>query len=123
MSVSKKIWIDIYVTDMKKSIVFYESLLEEEMVKSSKGGWAFFWDSKIFLRVNINGAMNSVIGRSCIPVFYTDDIDFEHARIMELSQDISGINFMNIMSPYNYFTFKDPDDNILEMRYSLSPIL
>lgn len=46
-----------------------------------------------------------------------DDLDSEHHRISELGigTNVTPIRYLNVFSPYWYFTFEDPDGNPIEI--------
>ena len=125
MSLTKEKEIDIYVSDLGRAIVFYEELLEVKIEKRFDDRWAFFPDSKLFLLSYTYDNKNNIPktshqatrkpGNSCIPVFHTSDINNEHSRIELLSHNVSEICFLNVIKPYYFFTFMDPDGNILEI--------
>lgn len=46
-----------------------------------------------------------------------DDLDIEYQRIVDLgiSYNLTPIRYLNVFSPYWYFTFMDPDGNPIEI--------
>lgn len=46
-----------------------------------------------------------------------DDLDKEYQRIAELGigKNLTPIRYLNVFSPYWYFTFMDPDGNPIEI--------
>lgn len=80
----------LVVKDFDKSLDFYEKLFR--MKVSAMNG-------KIFINLGV------------------DDLDSEHHRISELGigTNVTPIRYLNVFSPYWYFTFEDPDGNPIEI--------
>lgn len=59
----------------------------------------------------------------CVINLGTDDLRKEYARIQRLGVAIhmTTIRYINARNPYYYFTFKDPDDNIIEVTGGYEP--
>jgi predicted enzyme related to lactoylglutathione lyase len=56
------------------------------------------------------------IGNNVVIVFSSDDVDADHGRIQSLgATGITEIVEINLMAPYRFFQFKDPDGNIVEV--------
>jgi hypothetical protein len=50
----------------------------------------------------------------------TEDIEKEYKRIKELKvKEISPMQYVNFMFPYNFFIIKDPDGNTIEIADSV----
>ncbi len=58
----------------------------------------------------------TIFGNNVVHKFHTDDLSKEHARITKIhGGTVSDILYMNIESPYSFFTVADPDGNIIEV--------
>ena len=56
------------------------------------------------------------IGNNVVIVFSSDDVDADHRRMQSLgATGITEIVEINLMAPYRFFQFKDPDGNIVEV--------
>lgn len=58
----------------------------------------------------------TVFGNNIVHTFQTDDLSKEHLRISKIHGGIiSDILYLNIESPYSFFTVTDPDGNVIEV--------
>lgn len=58
----------------------------------------------------------TIFGNNIVHKFHTDDLSKEHERIAKIhGGTVSDILYMNIDSPYSFFTVADPDGNVIEV--------
>ena len=131
----------LIVKDMKKSISFYEKLLELEVSSQNYNCWAQFnfgnscialWnpdydEERIKNEDNLEGIYNeeyleykrnneTKYGNNFVLNFYIDDLKAEHERIKELDiGEVSDIMYINVAGPYYLFMLEDPDGNQIEI--------
>lgn len=131
----------LFVKDMEKSIVFYEQLLEMKVTSKNYNRWAQFdfkgnciglmnqkYDderiknteesedvySKEYLKKYENYKIT--YGNNFVLNFYIDDLKAEYKRLKNLNIGrVSSIMYLNVASPYYFFTVEDPDGNVLEI--------
>ncbi len=127
MSISKVNEILILVEDLQIAIDFYERIFERKITDTFEDRWAnlhgngnlLFIVNKSYDRKHdipkTSHETDTIHGNTCIPVYLTDNIDSEHERISKISDDVSEICYLNIIMPYRFFTFKDPEGNIIEI--------
>lgn len=55
--------------------------------------------------------------------FWDEDLEMEYKRIKELniSENMTKIRYVCNVSPYYYFSFTDPDGNIIEVTGNYTP--
>ncbi len=132
--------------NMKKSISFYEALLEMNVSAQSFDRWAQFdfngqcialfnpkYDEELIdqnsdLEPNFNRAYiknfkhNKIqYGNNMVLNFYIDNLNEEYKRIKELNiGKMTEIMYINISSPYYHFLLEDPDGNTIEITGNYS---
>lgn len=131
----------LIVKDINKSVEFYEKLLEMKPSARAYDRWAQFnfegkcialynneFDGKkieendnlerhynkeyleYYQQRNINYGNNFVLN------FWIEDLNKEYERVKNLNiGEVSEIMYVNISSPYYFFTVLDPDGNTIEV--------
>jgi lactoylglutathione lyase len=131
----------LFVKDMEKSIEFYKKLLDMEPTARAYDRWAQFnFEGKCialynnsFDRKNIDANENLdkhynkdyikyfekrkiTYGNNCVLNFWIENLNKEYERIKNLNIGvISEILYVNISSPYYFFTVIDPNGNFIEI--------
>ncbi|MCM1183497.1 MAG: VOC family protein [Roseburia sp.] len=131
----------LVVKDFDKSVSFYEKVLDMEVSATNGKRFAMFisngltlcimngyYDSKNPEQVITKGEYweiydnqseiaNSINTRKVFINLGVEDLKAEYNRIKELgiAVQMTGIRFINVFSPYWYFTFMDPDGNPIEI--------
>lgn len=131
----------LFVKDMGKSIEFYKKLLDMEPTARAYDRWAQFnFEGKCialynnsFDRKNIGANENLdkhynkdyikyfekrkiTYGNNCVLNFWIENLNKEYERIKNLNIGvISEILYVNISSPYYFFTVIDPNGNFIEI--------
>jgi len=103
----------ITVQDMDRAIQFYSKFLQikptiHEARFSSFNLNGFGFD----LFAPAEDGEERILGNSTIPVFETDDLNFERKRVLGLGCELVLEQQIN---GYNLFQFKDTEDNIIEV--------
>jgi len=138
----------LVVDDFDKSIAFYEKLLSIPVTFRNLNRFAGFqfeghcisilnarFDSANAEKVirkgaDINSAADGLLKTADAPNthkfalnFWVDDLETEHARIKDLniSESLTGICYICVVSPYYYFQLQDPDGNIIEVNGGYTP--
>jgi lactoylglutathione lyase len=132
--------------NIKKSISFYEALLEKKVSVQRFDRWAQFnfngncialfnpkYDEELinlksdiephYNREYIENFKNRKIqyGNNMVLNFYIDDLNEEYKRIKELNiGNMTEIMYINISSPYYHFLLEDPDGNTIEITGNYS---
>lgn len=139
----------LIVNNMEKSINFYEKLLDMKPTKKNFDRWAQFnFEGNCIALFNkaydtnlINSGNNLseyyndaylkyfkqrkiIYGNNTVLNFWIEDLIKEYKRL-ELLQigDMSEIMYLNISSPYHFFTVTDPDGNTIEITGGYNPIV
>jgi len=130
----------LIVKDMRKSIEFYEALLEMKVTAKNINRWAQFdigncialfnpeYDSEMIkkgddLDNHYNEEYLSYIknnptkyGNNVVLNFNVSDLNTEYERVRALNiGEVSEIMYINITSPYYCFMIEDPDGNLIEI--------
>lgn len=130
----------ICVTDMEKSLDFYQKLLQQEPTYQNENRWAQFDIRNVFALYNAQydlDKMNSskdvlqcyndayqkyfqlpkhITNTNIVLNFEVDDLKKEYTRVKALNiGQVSPLFYVNIAAPYWYFTIQDPDGNELEI--------
>ena len=129
----------ICVKDIRKSIHFFEKLLQSKPLYANDDRWVTFDCGNILSLYNkkydeglIQHASKECFNQAYIDEFYTEDKDkknniiilnfevenlkAEHERLKSLDiGEVSQLMYVNVHFPYWYFNIKDPDGNILEI--------
>lgn len=115
----------VKVSDMEKSVSFYEELLQVKSVVRYKDRWTTIIDGFGLYRpefdeendvqmTNIERQLK--VGNSSIIVFHSLDIEKDYNKIKNMDiNEISDIADINLMAHYKFFHFKDRDDNMIEV--------
>jgi catechol 2,3-dioxygenase-like lactoylglutathione lyase family enzyme len=131
----------LIVKNFKKSIAFYETLLEMKVSAQRYYRWAQFnfngncialfnpkYDEdlikqgenlenhydKEYLEFQKNKEIH--YGNNFVLNFYVHDLNAEYERIKELNiGKMTEIMYLNISSPYYHFLLEDPDGNTIEV--------
>ena len=55
--------------------------------------------------------------------FWDEDLRAEYERVkgLNITENLSGINYICYVTPYYYFQLTDPDGNIIEVTGSYTP--
>lgn len=137
----------LVVKEFKKSLEFYEKLLEMPVSKMNMDRFAMFnfegncialmnglFDVNHPDKVVRKGEFNEYFddlqqivklpnSRKSVLNFWDEDLKREYIRIKELniSDNITGIKYICNVSPYYYFQLTDPDGNIIEVTGEYMP--
>lgn len=137
----------LIVNDFKKSIGFYEKLLQMPVTKQNMDRFAMFCfeghcislmnghfdkdnPNKVILKGEYNeyfDDMHSIAlsanTHKTVLNFWDEDLQGEYKRIknLNISDNITKIRYLCNTEPYYYFSLTDPDGNIIEINgdYSL----
>lgn len=131
----------LIVKDFEKSVEFYSKLLGIEPTARAYDRWAQFdfegkcialcnndFDSRLIeSNDNLEQHYNAEYleyyrqqkvqyGNNVIHNFWIEDLNKEYERIYNLKiSAVSKIMYVNISSPYYFFTITDPDGNVIEI--------
>lgn len=136
-------WGSIYlvVKDFDKSLDFYEKVLDRKVSATNGKRFAMFnnpglnlclmngyYDEQFPEQVetigpsydeydNTSEIANSINTKKVFINLGVEDLDKEYQRILDLGIGIhmTPIRYLNVFSPYWYFTFMDPDGNPIEI--------
>ena len=113
------------VKDMNRAVDFYEAFLGVQAEYRYMERWVSIND-----RLGLYNPSYDVhhgvplteydrelrIGNNVVIVFSSDDVDADHERVQSLgATGITEIIEINLIAPYRFFQFKDPDGNIVEV--------
>jgi predicted enzyme related to lactoylglutathione lyase len=113
------------VKDMDRAVEFYEAFLGVTVEHRYKDRWVSI--NKHFGLYNPSYDVHHgvpmteydrevQIGNNVVIVFSSDDVDADHERVQSLgATGVTEIVEINLMAPYRFFQFKDPDGNIVEV--------
>ena len=106
------------VKDLDRAIKFWEAVLGKKVKNRYKTRWADFGEKEFNFGL-YNPAFDGQTykkGDNVIVNFYTNNVKKEHARIKKLKpKQITEIQRVNFMFPYDYFMFIDLDGNLIEV--------
>ena len=131
----------LIVRDFEKSVSFYEKVLDMKVSAVNKGRFAMFnndglnigimngyFDSSHLTEItkkgeyfpyydDMDGIADGDNSRKIFINLCVSDLRAEYERILSLNiaDELTPIRFMEYVSPYWYFTFKDPDGNPIEI--------
>ena len=131
----------LIVKDFKKSIGFYEQLLQMKVSSQNMERFAQFeFDGKNISIMNayfdtnnpdltehkgeytkefddLVAIANAHNTHKFVLNFWTEDLKKEHQRIENLgiTTQLTGIKYVNNVMPYYYFQLDDPDGNVIEI--------
>lgn len=137
----------LIVKNMEKSIQFYTELLEMNPTARAYDRWAQFdFEGKCIALYNKDydarkiEAMEDLekhynveylkyykeraitYGNNVVLNFWIEDLNKEFERISKLNMgEVSNIMYVNISSPYYFFTVSDPDGNVIEITGRYQP--
>lgn len=129
----------ICVENMRKSINFYELLLQSKPIYANDDRWVTFdcGNSLSLYNKGFDEKLLEKVGKECFNQAYIDDfckedsdkknniiilnfevenlnIEYERLKILNIGE-VSPMMYVNVHLPYWYFNIKDPDGNILEI--------
>jgi predicted enzyme related to lactoylglutathione lyase len=113
------------VKDMDRAVAFYEAFLGIEAEYRYHDRWCSI-NERLGLYNPSYDARHMVPlteydqelqpGNNVVVVFSSDDVRAEHERVQSLgATGITDILEINLMAPYRFFQFKDPEGNIVEV--------
>ena len=113
------------VRDMDRAVEFYEAFLGVEAEYRYRDRWTSI-TGRLGLYNPSYDRRHGVpmteydrelrVGNNVIAVFSSDDLDADHSRVQSLgASEVTPILEINLVTPYRFFHFKDPDGNILEV--------
>lgn len=131
----------LIVKDMEKSISFYQTLLSMEPTQRNLDRWTQFefggncialynpaFDDNMIKNqqeltkhyspeyLNDFKKKSITYGNNFVLNFWVEDLKKEHGRIIALNLGpVSEIKYVNIATPYYFFTIHDPDGNTVEI--------
>ncbi len=131
----------LVVKDFEKSVDFYEKVLDMKVSAVNDTRFAVFNNDSLNICLmngyyDINNSDKVVRKGECYPDY--DDLDviaesdnsrkvfinlgvpdlkeeYERIKALNISNNLTPIRFIEVFSPYWYFTFKDPDGNPIEV--------
>ena len=131
----------LVVKDFDKSLDLYEKILEMKVSATNDKRFAMFNNHGLNLCLmngyydeqhpekkekkgaaypeydNMVDIVNAANSKKVFINLGVDDLDKEYQRIVELgiANNLTPIRYLNVFSPYWYFTFMDPDGNPIEI--------
>ena len=132
----------LIVKDFDKSVFFYEKVFDMKVSAANGKRFAMFINNKGLNLCLMNGyydienpgqvvtkgeyweiydnqseIADSINTRKVVINLEVEDLKAEYNRIKELgiATQMTGIRYINVFSPYWYFTFMDPDGNPIEI--------
>ena len=137
----------LIVNDFNKSLEFYEKLLEIPVTSKNMNRFAQFvfegnnisimnghFDSenpdKVIHRGKYSEDFDDLKNIALAPNthkfvlnFWHEDLrsEYERVKLLGISDKLTGIKYVNNVSPYYYFQMTDPDDNVIEVTGTYAP--
>lgn len=127
----------IFVSDIKKSLTFYSTLLKEKPIYQNDDRWVQFsnkialynkaYDAKIISKEpserfnqayidDFNKNTGTPKNNLVVFNFEVDDLKQEYERLIKANiGEVSELLYVNVHMPYWYFNIIDPDGNTLEI--------
>jgi predicted enzyme related to lactoylglutathione lyase len=113
------------VKDMDRAVRFYEAFLGVEPEYRYRDRWTSI-TSRLGLYNPVFDLENDVpltkydrntrMGNNVVVVFVSGDLENEHARVQSLGATaVTEIMEVNLVAPYRFFQFQDPEGNVLEV--------
>jgi predicted enzyme related to lactoylglutathione lyase len=113
------------VKDMDRAVTFYEELLGVQAEFRFRDRWVSI-NERLGLYNPTYDIRHGVpqteydkelkIGNNVVLVLSSDDIDADVERVQSLgATGVTEIIEINLMAPYRFFQFKDPDGNLVEV--------
>jgi len=113
------------VKDMDRAVTFYEALLGVQAEFRFRDRWVSI-NERLGLYNTTYDIRHGVpqteydkelkIGNNVVLVLSSDDIDADVERVQSLgATGVTEIIEINLMAPYRFFQFKDPDGNLVEV--------
>jgi predicted enzyme related to lactoylglutathione lyase len=113
------------VRDMDRAVEFYEAFLGVKAEYRYMDRWVSInerlglYNPSYDFRHGVpmtNYDRELQIGNNVVIVFSSDDVDADHGRVQSLgATGVTKIVEINLMAPYRFFQFKDPEGNIVEV--------
>ena len=127
VSMSSPRLVDTYlkVKDMDRAVSFYETFLGIKAEYRYQDRWVSMTDG-LGLYNPTYDVENDVpmteydredrMGTNVVVVFVADDIEREHKRVKAIGgTGVTEIVTINLMAPYRFFQFQDPEGNVVEV--------
>jgi len=137
----------LIVNDFEKSIAFYEKLLEVPLAGGNNGRFASFefeghcisllngrFDTEHPDKVERKGKTGDAAAdllaialapntRKFVFNFWVEDLRAEHQRLrgLDISDSLTGVDYICYVAPYYYFQLTDPDGNVIEVTGDYTP--
>ena len=137
----------LIANDFRKSIAFYEKLLNMPVTSENEDRFAQFafeghnisimnghfdtkYPDKIVCKGECTDFFDDVREKALAPNthkfvfnFWDEDLRAEHKRIkgLNITEKLSKIKYFCYVRPYYYFHLTDPDDNIIEVTGNYTP--
>ena len=109
------------VTDLAKSVKFYEELLGIKPAHMEGDRWADFYNGDKHFGLLCDKKINSnrIVGNNSVLNFYSDNIKQDFERVKNMGAKILEKLCDTPDSPYEYlsFTVEDPDGNRIEVAW------
>jgi len=113
------------VKDMDRAVTFYEELLGVQAEFRFRDRWVSI-NERLGLYNPTYDIRHGVpqteydkelkIGNNVVLVLSSDDVDADVERVQSLgATGVTEIIEINLMAPYRFFQFKDPDGNLVEV--------
>jgi len=137
----------LIVNDFKKSIAFYEKLLEMPLTSENNGRFASFvfeghcisimnghfdtdHPNKVVHKGEYTELFDDLRGKALAPNthkfvfnFWHENLRAEYDRIkgLNITENLSKIKYVCYVAPYYFFHLTDPDGNIIEVTGGYTP--
>ncbi len=115
------------VKDMDRAVSFYEAFMGIKAAYRYEDRWASITD-RLGLYNPSYDVENDVpmteydrnprLGNNVVVVFDSEDIDTDYERVKSLGvTGLTEVVEINLMAPYRFFQFQDPEGNIVEVGH------
>jgi len=109
------------VTDLEKSVKFYEELLGMKPANVEGNRWADFYNGDKHFGLLCDNKINAIrrVGNNGVLNFYSDNIKDDYERVKNMGAKIVAELSDTPDSPYEYLSFvvEDPDGNTIEIAW------